>query len=133
MTACRTLRRKLQKKLKHKPHRKCPQCGKRAKVMLVDDKAHSFDVPRLFLTCGHFESNSLDNGLLAAGTKGWAGQVMGAGGCGFVRELFWSGGGIGRHIPHGQPGGERPEGVACAPDGCAGSNPALTYPSSQEQ
>jgi hypothetical protein len=28
----RTLRRKLQKKLKHKPYRKCPLCGKRSFV-----------------------------------------------------------------------------------------------------
>ena len=37
MTTQRTLRRKLQKKLKHKPFRKCPKCGERMKLRLEQD------------------------------------------------------------------------------------------------
>lgn len=80
MTTLRTLRRKLQKKKKHKPYRKCPKCGAEVWVKLVDstslpaDGIHADEDPRLIAGCGA---------------------------CKVHWELFWfrkSGGGIGRRI-----------------------------------
>lgn len=79
----RTLRRKLQKKAKHKPFRKCPRCGARMTCELLEGwKAYAAVVGRpigdddwlLFKCCSE---------------------------CSYDEELFWSGGGTGRHIPHG--------------------------------
>lgn len=63
------LRRKLQKKAKHKPYRKCPACGGR-------------------MTC-----------RVMRGGAGW--RLFKVCDCGHGEELFWSGGGTGRHIPDG--------------------------------
>ena len=106
MTTQRTLRRKLQKKAKHKPYRKCPKCGGRMVMRLLDDLSPTNIkqvVYRLFKVCGYMGSNR--------------NVVYGNGACGYSEELFWTGGGTGRHIPHGQPAGERPK-------GCGGSNPS---------
>ncbi len=67
----RTLRRKLQKKLKHKPYRKCPKCGGRMDCVIRDC--------RLFKYCGWMYSD----GHVERGPHG----------CGHFEELFWSGGG----------------------------------------
>ncbi len=82
MTTPRTLRRKLHKKHKHKPYRKCPQCGKRCTMTLKDDHCHSFCLPRLFVVCGGSKSGRECNSLVSTGTM--------KNGCGFVRELFWT-------------------------------------------
>lgn len=67
------LRRKLQKKIKHKPYRKCPRCGKRMSLLLRwPDGSETW---RLYKACDWLD------------------------GCGRYEELFWSGGGNGRHIP----------------------------------
>jgi hypothetical protein len=85
MVSSRTLRRKLQKKLKHKPYRRCPGCGKRMNCE-IEEGDHKVGGPpwRLFKEC-----------VVRPIT----------GGCGYREELFWSGGGTGRHIPHGGDAG----------------------------
>ncbi len=93
----RTLRRKLQKKMKHKPYRKCPKCGERMDCQLVEG---DHDGWHLFKYCGSlfFFAN-----YLSAEHARCKPAKLGDGtthGCGHFEELFWSGGGIGRHIPH---------------------------------
>lgn len=80
------LRRKLQKKKKHKPYRKCLKCGQRMRCKLVQ---YTVDW-QLFKYCGRLVYR---NGLVQC--------LAEYDGCGHFEELFWSGGGIGRHIPHG--------------------------------
>ena len=72
----RTLRRKLQKKLKHRPFRKCPVCGERLQVYL---------------------SRNASSGHGRLMTMHCWGQGQGI--CYYEREIFWSGGVTGRHIP----------------------------------
>lgn len=110
------LRRKLQKKKKHKPYRKCPKCGNRMDCFLFEG---DHDGWHLFKVCGSL--NFVDAYHAAENVQGKPrrfldGTVLG---CGHSEELHWSGGGIGRHIPHGQPAGDR--GLPRA-----GSNPAST-------
>ena len=64
------LRRKLQKKKKRKTYRTCGHCGGRAECYVRWD--HTAHAPRLFLLHS----------------------------CGYRKELFWTGGGTGRHVPH---------------------------------
>lgn len=98
MVAPATLRRKLQKKKKHKPYRKCPDCGRRCELVLRDDRCHSFCKPRLFVLCGQRYRGGVDcNDMGNVVLTDVRGEMTG---CGFARELFWSGGGTGRHIPH---------------------------------
>jgi hypothetical protein len=75
----RTLRRKLQKKLKHKPYRKCPKCGNRMNMVLREDDRHTW---RLFKVCGHNIKN------LYAGCEPYVSHVI-AQGCGYFEELFY--------------------------------------------
>lgn len=84
------LRRKLQKKLKHKPYRKCPQCGERMECRLVRDDRDDW---HLFKYCGDFRQGRIGQPDFFC--------LPAAQGCGYFCELFWSGGGTGRHIPHG--------------------------------
>lgn len=92
MVSQRTLRRKLQKKKKHKPFRLCDGCGLRMKMTLVEG---DHDGWHFFKHCGgRMESKNLCR----------AGNTMQClffeeRGCGRWEELRWSGGGIGRHIP----------------------------------
>ena len=87
MISQRTLRRKLQKKLKHKPYRKCPQCGERMEMRLFQDEAQ--DVWRLFKYCGDFRPTwGARGGKVGCKPTPWRGY-----GCGYFEELFWSGGG----------------------------------------
>lgn len=110
MVSPRTLRRKLQKKLKHKPYRRCPRCGDRMYVRFVPiDSAP---------------------GLVGPETDHEDVLVKECYPCKLWVQLFWLGGGTGRHIPHGLPKPESPAGERPVPDdgqsGCAGSNPAPT-------
>ncbi len=85
------LRRKLQKKLKHKPYRKCPDCGERMQCKL----AERGDGWHLWKHCGElFVRDSL---VWCRPARAVNGTKLG---CGYFKELFWSGGGTGRHIPH---------------------------------
>ncbi len=97
MVSYLTLRRKLQKKLKHKPYRKCPKCGNRMKVSLGEDDYCIDGRPdlgtgwRLFKHCGG------RIGFKMGDTK--VSHIPDTNGCGHSEELFWSGGGTGRRIP----------------------------------
>lgn len=110
MTTQRTLRRKLQKKAKHKPYRKCPKCGARCELKL-------YDVDDLGNYLGWILVKSCRNIVKEDGVTMR---------CGYNQELFWTGGGTGRHIPPaGRPAQDSARGESAErPQGCAGSNPA---------
>lgn len=72
-----TLRRKLQKKAKRKPYRKCPECGGRT----VCRVGSAFNLL----------NRDIDDEYVL---------VQRCPDCRFTKELFWSGGGTGRHGPH---------------------------------
>ena len=88
----KTERRKLQKKLKHKPYRKCPKCGQRMRLRLFEwaDEIH-----RLFKYCGHLCEQVEQIPPVVCHAAG-----LNEKGCGHYEELFRAGGGTGRHIPH---------------------------------
>lgn len=71
----KTLRRKLQKKKKRRPYGHCPMCGERTERRVVGEcsvhRCVKKDGPRLIDKCPK---------------------------CPWTKELFWLGGGTGRHI-----------------------------------
>lgn len=69
----RTLRRKLQKKKKHRSYGKCPVCGGRSKRVLLGDRL--FDRCFGYVWMGHDKLGNLV-------TKPH-----------YLREIFWTGGG----------------------------------------
>ena len=71
----RTLRRKLQKKKKHKPYRKCPKCGERIEGEVTGSND---GLPHL---------------------KFWHSYAKAAKRCDLVMELRWSGGGMADTYP----------------------------------
>jgi hypothetical protein len=83
----RVLRRKLQKKAKHKPYRRCPKCGGRMVCRLIEG---DHDGWHLWKYCG--ELYFLHNYVSAENAR----CRPTADGCGHCEELFWSGGGTGR-------------------------------------
>ena len=80
------MRRKLQKKAKHKPYRKCRCCGQRTTLTLIEG---DHDGWHLYKHCGG-KIGSKD-GYLAGDTMECLPPF--GGGCGAWAELFWSGGG----------------------------------------
>jgi hypothetical protein len=77
MTPPRTLRRKLQKKKKAKPYRKCPKCGKRMTMDLYTDDTGT---PRLWKLC-------IELGVVVKGERLW--DCNRGSSCGYKEELFW--------------------------------------------
>jgi hypothetical protein len=65
-----TLRRKLQKKMKHKPFRRCPKCGGRMTVVLVSDCLPIVgEQPILLKLCGTLRNHMSVKGGAIAGTS----------------------------------------------------------------
>jgi hypothetical protein len=102
MTPPRTLRRKLQKKLKRKPHRRCPKCGGRCDVKLYHRR--DMAIPTNSRLSGTFMS--WDPAVEVEGLEWRLFAVCKS--CMTFWELFWSGGGTGRHVPAARP--EKPGG-----------------------
>lgn len=74
------LRRKLQKKAKRKPYRKCPACGGRLRCRVRYESTHT-----------RIKGEYVLEAVCVSGYLG----------CGYEKRLSWSGDGIGRRIPHG--------------------------------
>lgn len=92
MVSQHTLRRKLQKKAKKKPYRKCQKCGGRMICELRNKPV---------LTASG--KNEWVRGKLTVWLDSWRlFKVCSELKCRHREELFWSDGGIGRHLAHSE-------------------------------